>query len=71
MKDDGLGMPEAEALHLAETLHSPRPGSEHIGLRNIARRLFLQYGSESGLELKNEEGLGLEVIVKIRQKGEN
>ena len=71
VKDDGLGMPEAEALHLAETLHSPRPGSEHIGLRNIARRLFLQYGSESGLELKNEEGLGLEVIVKIRQKGEN
>ena len=48
-----------------------RSGSEHIGLRNIARRLFLQYGSESGLELKNEEGLGLEVIVKIRQKGEN
>ena len=71
VKDDGLGMPEAEALGLAETLHSPRPGSEHIGLRNIARRLFLQYGSESGLELKNEEGVGLEVIVKIRQKGEN
>ena len=33
--------------------------------------IWTTFGSERGLELKNEEGLGLEVIVKIRQKGEN
>lgn len=71
VKDDGLGMPQAEAKRLLGSLHSPHPGAEHIGLHNIARRLFLQYGSDSGLELNNEEGAGLEVIVKIRQKEED
>ncbi len=71
VKDDGLGMSGEEAAQLQETLHSPHPAGEHIGLHNIARRLYLQYGSESGLELVNEEGRGLEVIVKIWQKGED
>lgn len=69
VKDDGLGMSEEEAVQLRSTLHGPHPAGEHIGLHNIARRLYLQYGSESGLELVNTEGQGLEVIVKIWQNG--
>ena len=70
IKDDGLGMPEKSAALLSESLGEiyPRPGS--YGLHNISRRLYLRYGSKSGIEIKNGEGVGFEVILKVVQSME-
>jgi len=70
IKDDGLGMPEKSAALLSESLGEiyPRPGS--YGLHNISRRLYLRYGSKSGIEIKNGQGVGFEVILKVVQSME-
>ena len=70
IKDDGLGMPEKSAALLSESLGKiyPRPGS--YGLHNISRRLYLRYGSKSGIEIKNGQGVGFEVILKVVQSME-
>lgn len=67
VKDDGGGMLSAEADQLNESMKGVNNNTESNGLHNIARRLWLQYGEESGIKIVNEEGHGLEVILKIVQ----
>lgn len=68
VKDDGMGMTADDAAKLAESLRSTTNNTKSNGLYNIARRLSLQYTGESGMEIINEEGKGLEVILKILQR---
>ncbi|NBI68653.1 two-component sensor histidine kinase [Pseudoflavonifractor sp. 60] len=68
--DDGGGMEEEQALELQAQLASHDRNSPSIGLRNLSRRLYLKYGSKSGVEVLNDEGRGFEVLVRIEDRRE-
>ena len=63
--DDGGGMETEQARELQEQLASHDRNSPSIGLRNLSRRLYLKYGSKSGVEIINDEGRGFEVLVRM------
>lgn len=65
--DDGTGMEKEEIEELNRSLLEEDGSTVHKGLRNIARRLFLQYGEKSGIRIRNLEGEGLQVIVNVAQ----
>lgn len=67
VKDDGMGTSEEEAERLNESMKEVYNDTASNGLRNIARRLWLQYGEESGIRIVNEEGVGFEVILTVVQ----
>ncbi|MFT4106710.1 MAG: histidine kinase [Lacrimispora sp.] len=67
--DDGLGMDPQRAKELERQLKEHDNSSSSIGLCNLSRRLYLQYGENSGILIKNREGTGFEVTVRIEQKG--
>lgn len=65
--DDGPGMEEEKAKELKASIHRRFMDSSSNGLHNIARRLYLQYGEESGLDIENREGVGMKVIIRVKQ----
>ncbi len=65
VKDDGEGMKQEAAEMLQRSIYEPISESEHNGLRNIARRLQLLYGNDSGLEIINTASEGLLVVIRI------
>ena len=67
--DDGLGMEPQKAKELEKQLKEHDNSSSSIGLCNLSRRLYLQYGENSGIHIRNREGDGFEVTVRIEQKG--
>lgn len=67
--DDGLGMEPQKAKELERQLKEHDNSSASIGLCNLSRRLYLQYGEDSGIQIRNMEGIGFEVTVRIEQKG--
>jgi sensor histidine kinase YesM len=67
VKDDGMGTNAEEAVRLNESMKEVYNDTASNGLRNIARRLWLQYGEESGIKIVNEEGVGFEVILTVVQ----
>lgn len=68
VEDDGPGMEEEKAEKLKRTIRERFSNSSSNGLHNIARRLYLQYGEESRLDIENREGQGLKVIIRIKQQ---
>lgn len=60
VENDGSSMTLAELQTLRENIYtSPYEGTyahEHIGLKNIHDRLFLNYGSGAGIELDTNQG---------------
>lgn len=66
--DDGPGMEAAVIMELNGLLNRPVNDTGSFGLYSISRRLYLQYGEQSGLEVKAVKEKGLEVIVTIKQK---
>ncbi len=70
VRDNGEGMVQEEAEALQKSIYEPVLESEHNGLHNIARRLYLLYGTDSGLDITNLETEGLMVTIKINLKGE-
>lgn len=67
--DDGGGMEAEQAAELQAQLASHDRNSPSIGLRNLSRRLYLKYGSKSGVEVLNDEGRSFEVLVRIEGRG--
>ena len=67
VKDDGLGMKDEKAQALSNLLKTTNNTTNSHGLYNISRRLYLEYGKGSGIELRNEEDTGLEVIINVVQ----
>ena len=64
--DDGAGMSQElleEIRHLIAAKTAPH--STHHGLKNIARRLNLQFGAGSGMELDSVPGQGTRVLLRI------
>ena len=68
VSDNGPGMPENKAKELSGSLNQIAHKEKSLGLHNIARRLYLSYGTRSGIEIRNHEGSGFEVILVIEQK---
>lgn len=67
VSDDGLGMDEEEAKTLQQRLLTFDNSARSIGLLNLSRRLYLEYGSRSGLQIRNTPGVGFAVNVYIEQ----
>lgn len=65
VRDNGEGMSQEDAIQLQKSIYEPVQESEHNGLRNIARRLYLLYGTDSGLTITNLETEGLLVTIRI------
>jgi two-component system, sensor histidine kinase YesM len=70
VEDDGMGMQKEKAQQLRRSLGKAYPTTRSYGLHNIARRLFLRYGKESGIEIINHEGVGFTVIIRVMQPKE-
>ncbi len=67
VQDNALGMEDYLAKELNKKLLKATNESSSNGLYNIARRLQIQYSSTSGIEIKNEPGEGLTVIIRVDQ----
>lgn len=53
--DNGSGMEQEEVKKLNQRLLHEANQSEHLGLFNIARRLYLSFGSQSSIYLESEK----------------
>lgn len=70
VSDNGEGIDEAEVNRLNALMRSTSNTSNHLGLFNIARRLFLTYGGHSSVTISStlHQGVSVEVIIE-KQKG--
>nr|WP_240545842.1 sensor histidine kinase [Paenibacillus artemisiicola] len=68
VEDNGAGMTDEELGKLQSQLGLQLEGGEITGLRNVHRRLQLQFGKDSGLRLHHGSEGGLRVDVTIRDK---
>ena len=68
VKDDGPGMPDAERKALDEDLRNHDHHTKSIGLRNLSRRLYLEYGKKSKLYVTDNQPNGLIVYIHIERK---
>jgi two-component system sensor histidine kinase YesM len=59
IRDNGRGMPEHVARALLEA------DSEHVGLKNVHKRIQFLYGKDYGLQVKSTPAAGTEVIVRL------
>ncbi|MDP4108742.1 MAG: histidine kinase [Bacillota bacterium] len=66
--DNGSGMNEQELDFVKTMINSEANGNEHKGLHNIARRLKLLYGEESGMEVKSTPGKGTVVLLRLTER---
>ncbi len=65
VEDDGPGQSPGELYKLQMGLKEKEINTAHIGLRNINRRIELEYGKESGISLESREGKGFTVTLKL------
>lgn len=66
VSDDGTGMDPALLSEMQALVQANvDQHSSHYGLRNIARRLRLQFGAGSNMELHSVQGQGLTVLLRI------
>lgn len=68
IEDDGLGIP-SEQLHLllqsTNNDTSAQSSGSHYGLRNIDKRIKLQYGEQYGLSFESIPGTGTKVCILL------
>lgn len=66
VRDDGTGMEPELLSEMQDLIHSNQEcHSVHYGLKNIARRLALQFGAGSGMELSSIQDEGTTVLLRI------
>lgn len=66
ISDNGRGIPPDRLKSILSSLSQSKPiVGEHIGLRNVLRRIQLQFGHSYGLDLQSEWGRGTSVRLKI------
>ena len=70
--DDGTGMSAEKISNLRNSFFPNRRASQesrsacsHIGLKNIAKRLFLMYGERYGLSIKSKEHEYTEITIRL------
>ena len=68
VEDDGVGMPEEVRRNLLnENLRKANDNGKHthIGILNVHKRIRLYFGSNYGLSIHSEEGVGTVVTIRI------
>ena len=65
VKDNGPGQPQSILETLRSILNSGKINIAHNGLQNINRRIFLEYGHDSGLLLDSREGEEFTVTMRL------
>lgn len=68
VEDNGCGVPRATLETLRTIICSEQLYTEHNGLQNLARRLMLEYGANSGLFVDSADGEYFKVTAKLRCK---
>lgn len=66
--DNGIGMTKEQLIKMQTMLNMETSANEHKGLYNISRRLKLQYGKNSGIEIESIYELGTTVRLKIAEE---
>lgn len=69
ISDNGCGMEHAETILAPEECDKPQK-SNGIAVKNIHRRLQIQYGSESGIHVESILGKGTTVTIYIAEQEE-
>lgn len=65
VSDDGAGMSAARLEEVRGWLKASGMTGEHLGLRNINRRLVLLFGEDGGMHIESEEGKGTTITVRF------
>ena len=65
VSDNGPGMSRETLASIRSSLRADMHTGRHIGLYNVDRRLKLFFGEESGLNIMNIEGSGLQITISI------
>lgn len=65
--DNGFGMKDEQLSEVKAMINLETDGKEHKGLYNIARRLKLQYGESSGIEIQSIYEKGTTIRLKIAE----
>lgn len=69
IQDDGIGIPAAELSRIQSQLRDMdivnEQNSRHIGLMNVAHRIFLSYGREYGLQIDSRKGEGTKLLLTL------
>lgn len=71
VEDNGGGVGDEELKALRESVVSKENKTEHNGLYNIARRVFLEYGKESGMRIDSIAGEGFAVRLRLALRHED
>lgn len=61
VSDDGCGMTEKQLQELMQNIASP--SSDSIGLRNVCKRILLNYGSEYHAQIQSKYGTGTTITL--------
>lgn len=72
IKDDGVGMDEKECKLIQNTLESclaDKDNHECIGLKNIARRIYLYYNQKGKITLESSREMGTLIKISIPATG--
>jgi two-component system sensor histidine kinase YesM len=70
VKDDGLGMMDAELAVVQKVLHEDKTeANDHIGIYNVHQRIRLHYGPEYGVMINSvkNEGTIVTIVLPCRQ----
>jgi two-component system LytT family sensor kinase len=65
VSDDGVGMDPNVLASVRSRAFKPRTAGSSLGLRNLLRRLELEYGSGFDFEIESEPGHGTRVVLLI------
>ena len=66
LTDNGRGMTPDRLNELQEALDHRNPqGENQIGLKNVAERLFLQFGPDYRMRINSEQGQGCRIILTL------
>ena len=65
ISDNGIGISEEKLIELNDYINDKNHNFTGIALRNINRRLKLNYGEEYGLEIFSVEGKGTSMVLKL------
>ena len=65
IQDDGKGMSDSELFNLLTELEKPSISTNHIGLKNIQRRIQLAFGKKYGITIQSNVDVGTSVYLKL------
>lgn len=67
VRDDGIGIPPADLAQLRREIDGPshKNNRGHIGLKNVHKRIQLQFGEEYGLDVQSQANEGTTVRIRL------